>query len=122
MSAELERGIDFSTFSIIGRCERTGMFGIAIATSEMVQVQARPLIKRPPPPQQPAPPPNDDSAFRIDAGGTVLLLPSSAPLALGGPELALEHRRSFTGQVLYARWLVGEGDGQRARWLEIGAA
>jgi uncharacterized Ntn-hydrolase superfamily protein len=28
-------GIDFSTFSVIGRCERTGMFGIAIATSEM---------------------------------------------------------------------------------------
>ena len=28
-------GIEFSTFSIIGRCERTGMFGVAIATSEM---------------------------------------------------------------------------------------
>ena len=31
----MELGIAFSTFSIIGRCERTGMFGIAIATSEM---------------------------------------------------------------------------------------
>jgi uncharacterized Ntn-hydrolase superfamily protein len=30
-----ERGIEFTTFSIIGRCERTGMFGVAIATSEM---------------------------------------------------------------------------------------
>ncbi len=28
-------GIEFTTFSIIGRCERTGMLGIAIATSEM---------------------------------------------------------------------------------------
>ncbi len=28
-------GIEFSTFSLIGRCERSGMFGIAIATSEM---------------------------------------------------------------------------------------
>ena len=28
-------GIEFSTFSLVGRCERTGMFGIAIATSEM---------------------------------------------------------------------------------------
>src|SRR5258708_11631670 len=28
-------GIDFTTFSLIGRCERTGMFGVAIATSEM---------------------------------------------------------------------------------------
>lgn len=27
-------GIEFTTFSLIGRCERTGMFGIAIATSE----------------------------------------------------------------------------------------
>src|SRR5256884_3291361 len=28
-------GIEFTTFSLIGRCERTGMPGIAIATSEM---------------------------------------------------------------------------------------
>jgi hypothetical protein len=28
-------GLEFTTFSLIGRCERTGMFGIAIATSEM---------------------------------------------------------------------------------------
>src|SRR5262249_54149409 len=28
-------GIEYSTFSLVGRCERTGMFGIAIATSEM---------------------------------------------------------------------------------------
>ncbi len=31
----MELGIDFHTFSIVGRCPRTGMFGIAIATSEM---------------------------------------------------------------------------------------
>ena len=29
------RGIEFTTFSVIGRCERTGMLGVAIATSEM---------------------------------------------------------------------------------------
>ena len=28
-------GIAFTTFSLVGRCERTGMLGIAIATSEM---------------------------------------------------------------------------------------
>jgi uncharacterized Ntn-hydrolase superfamily protein len=28
-------GIEFATFSLAGRCERTGMLGIAIATSEM---------------------------------------------------------------------------------------
>ena len=32
---EASPGIEFSTFSLVGRCERTGMFGIAIATSEM---------------------------------------------------------------------------------------
>lgn len=31
----MEIGIAFTTFSIIGRCERTGMLGVAIATSEM---------------------------------------------------------------------------------------
>lgn len=28
-------GIEFTTFSLAGRCERTGMLGVAIATSEM---------------------------------------------------------------------------------------
>ena len=31
----MERGIEFTTFSLIGRCERTGMLGVAVATSEM---------------------------------------------------------------------------------------
>jgi len=33
--SDLASGIEYSTFSLVGRCERTGMFGIAIATSEM---------------------------------------------------------------------------------------
>ena len=35
MTSEASAGIEFTTFSLIGRCERTGMFGIAISTSEM---------------------------------------------------------------------------------------
>src|SRR5262245_58144018 len=31
----MERGIEFTTFSLVGRCERTSMLGVAIATSEM---------------------------------------------------------------------------------------
>jgi uncharacterized Ntn-hydrolase superfamily protein len=31
----MEPGILFTTFSVAGRCERTGMLGVAIATSEM---------------------------------------------------------------------------------------
>jgi uncharacterized Ntn-hydrolase superfamily protein len=34
-TAAATAGIEFTTFSIIGRCERTGMLGVAIATSEM---------------------------------------------------------------------------------------
>ena len=29
-------GIEFNTFSIIGRCARTGMLGVAITTSENI--------------------------------------------------------------------------------------
>src|SRR5262245_23047853 len=32
---EADLGIEFTTFSLVGRCERTGMLGVAIATSEM---------------------------------------------------------------------------------------
>src|SRR5499427_8429955 len=32
---DMEPGIEFTTFSLIGRCERTGVLGVAIATSEM---------------------------------------------------------------------------------------
>jgi len=35
VTSELVAGIEFTTFSLIGRCERTGMLGVAIATSEM---------------------------------------------------------------------------------------
>lgn len=31
----MDLGVEFTTFSLVGRCERTGMLGVAIATSEM---------------------------------------------------------------------------------------
>jgi len=31
----MELGIEFTTFSLVGRCARTGMLGVAVATSEM---------------------------------------------------------------------------------------
>jgi hypothetical protein len=39
--ARTEPGIEFTTFSLAGRCERTGMLGIAIATSEMAVGEAK---------------------------------------------------------------------------------
>src|SRR5205823_4239167 len=35
VGSEASAGIEYTTFSLIGRCERTGMFGVAISTSEM---------------------------------------------------------------------------------------
>jgi len=35
VASEASAGIEYTTFSLIGRCERTGMFGVAISTSEM---------------------------------------------------------------------------------------
>jgi hypothetical protein len=95
---------------------------VAIATSQMVRVQARPLVKRPPPVEKPKPPPNHDAGFRVDAGAHVQIMPMSTPLWFAGPELALEHRRGITSIILYGRWLIGEGDDQRARWLEVGGS
>ena len=34
-STSSDLGIEFTTLSLAGRCERTGMLGVAIATSEM---------------------------------------------------------------------------------------
>ena len=38
-------GIEFNTFSIIGRCSRTGMLGIAITTSDITVGSRCPYVK-----------------------------------------------------------------------------
>ena len=38
-------GIDFHTFSIIGRCARTGMLGVAITTSDLAVGSRCPYVK-----------------------------------------------------------------------------
>jgi len=69
----------------------------------------------------------DDAAFAFDATMATLLLPSSSPSALFGPELGIEHRAAMSpnlssAQTLYARLLIGEEHTRRVRWLEAGAA
>jgi hypothetical protein len=94
---------------------------VAIATAEMIRVQARAVRRAPVPPKKEAVPGDEDGPFAVEGGGTVLVLPTSTPLWLAGPELALEHRRGITTQALYARWLVTDDGGRSARWLEVGA-
>jgi hypothetical protein len=96
---------------------------VAIATSEMVRVQAR---------VQPRPTPRDAHAERAAEGAkatfavggalSALILPSSSPAFGLGPELSLSHQIGLTSQTLYGRWLFGESGDRHLRWLEIGAA
>jgi hypothetical protein len=96
---------------------------VAIATSEMVRVQARSVLR--PKPEQPRNAGEGDEHgrehFAVGGMAHLLLLPSSQPLALYGPELSLQHRHGITSQTLYSRWLVGAGD-SLLRWFEIGAS
>ena len=96
---------------------------VAIEASEMVRVQARAVV-RPPVAPQPATAPRaegEGSTIAFEGGLGATFAPDSRPLAFLGPELALSHRWSFTGQRLYGRWLASL-DGPGVRWLEIGAA
>lgn len=98
---------------------------VAIAAGEMVRVQARAVRRVPkttPDASAHRDPDAGDGAFRTNAGFGVLIAPNSEPALMLGPELGIEHRRGITAQTLYARWLMGEGEAQRIRWLEIGAA
>jgi hypothetical protein len=100
---------------------------VSIAAAEMVRVQARIGRDATPVTNGPQDPVMDVAAFAFDAGFGTMLLPVSQPLALFGPELALEHRAALSGaiatsQTIYGRYLIGESDRKRARWLELGAA
>ncbi|MCC7047038.1 MAG: DUF1028 domain-containing protein [Alphaproteobacteria bacterium] len=42
---ELERGVEFNTFTTIGRCERTGALGVVLASSPLTVASRCPFIK-----------------------------------------------------------------------------
>ena len=100
---------------------------VAIAASEMVRAQARPLRTKEAPKPAPEPANTDEAAEQAFAGVTLsaalttLVLPGSTPPLLYGPELALTHRQGPVGEQLYGRWLANPGSEHEARWFEIGA-
>jgi hypothetical protein len=97
---------------------------VAIATAEMVRIQAL-ANSRPKPPPPPVAPPREgggaNGQFALAGSYAVSWLSQSEPALLFGPELSLEHRVGATGQALYGRWLVS-GDEPTLRWFEVGAS
>lgn len=98
---------------------------VAIATSEMVRAQARPLRARKRRPPRPPTRPQiematrDNPALLFSGKLTGAWLPSMAA-TLGGSTLELSFRSAKARQFLAGSWLAGTSDGGPLRWVEIG--
>jgi hypothetical protein len=99
----------------------------AIAASELVRTQARPLRpRRPPAPRVPSPEELDRAARRTpaivwSAAPGVAFLPSSSG-TLWGAGASLGFRALGASERAFARWLAGPTDAGPLRWLEVGIA
>ena len=99
----------------------------AIAASELVRAQARPLRpRRPPAPRVPSPEELDLAARRApaivwSAAPSFAFLPSSGG-TLWGAGASLGFRALGASERAFARWLAGPTDTGTLRWLEIGLA
>lgn len=98
---------------------------IAIATSEMIRSQARPVrVRKPKPPKPPTPEEvelatRDNAAFLVSGGGRAAWLPASNAW-LGGSGLELSFRMARIRQHLSAAWMTGTSDMGPLRWTEVG--
>jgi hypothetical protein len=100
---------------------------VAIAASELVRAQARPLRpRRPPAPRVPSREELDRAAQRApavvwSAAPGFAFLPSSGG-ALWGAGASLGFRALGASERAFARWLAGPTDAGALRWLEVGLA
>jgi hypothetical protein len=94
---------------------------VAIATSEMVRVQALPRRRSPAPPAPRRERLEMPASFAVQASYAGLWLPASTPALLSGAAIAIEHRRGVTLQALRADWLSSPVE-PTVRWVEIGGA
>lgn len=98
---------------------------VAIATSEMVRAQARPLRARkrkppkPPTQQQIELATRNNPALLLSGKLSSAWLPSMAA-TLGGSTLELSFRTARVRQFLAGSWLAGTSDEGPLRWVEIG--
>jgi hypothetical protein len=123
----MDRPVSRRTLTVEGLSPDVAARVVAIAASEMVRAQARPVRAKEPPKPAPEPANADEAAEQAFFGVTLsaalstLVLPGSSPPLLYGPELALTHRQGPVGEQLYGRWLVNPGSEHEVRWFEIGA-
>ena len=101
---------------------------VAIAASEIIQVEIRRMRapRRPPPPRPPSPEEleraaRDRDALDFGAGPEAAWLPA-APALLAGPSLEVGIRRLRVDQLLFARWLGAPLHDGTLRWAEAGVA
>jgi hypothetical protein len=98
---------------------------VAIATSEMVRAQARPLRARKRKPPQPPTREQIEVATRdnpaiLFAGKLSGAWLPSMDVALGGSTLELSFRAAKVRQFLAGSWLAGASHGGPMRWVEVG--
>lgn len=98
---------------------------VAIATSEMVRAQARPLRTRkpkrpkPPTPEQIELATRDNPAVLFAGGASGMWIPASGAV-LGGSEIDLSYRLGGVRQHLLASWLGGTSDAGPTQWMDLG--
>jgi len=99
---------------------------VAIAASEMVREQMRPVRppRKPPPPKGPSPAEleraaRDAPAIFYTGSGSFAVLPAQAAF-LAGPSLSLGYRNRRASEGVFGRLLAGTADGGPLRWLEVG--
>ncbi len=100
---------------------------VAIAASELVRAQARPLRpRRPPAPRVPSREELDRAARRApalvwSAAPSFALLPATGG-ALWGAGASLGFGALGASERIFARWLAGPTDTSTLRWFEVGLA
>lgn len=98
---------------------------VAIAVSEMVRAQMRPVrVRKPTPPRGPSPEELERAqrdATRVFVAGAfdAVALPGAAG-AVAGPGIALGLRSKRLGESVGARWLAGSTEAGTTRWLDVG--
>lgn len=100
---------------------------VAIAVSEMVRAQMRPVrIRKPAPPRGPSPEELERAqrdATRVFVAGAfdAAVLPGASGAVLG-PGISIGMRTKRLGESVGARWLAGSTEAGATRWLDVGVS
>jgi hypothetical protein len=123
-----ERAVARRELAVAGLASDVVARFVAIAASEMVRAQMRPVRPRraAPPAKRPSPEQleieaRDATAFSMSGAWAVAALPGADGF-LSGPALALGLRSRRATQSVVGRWLGGGAEGGGLRWFEVGVS